>query len=124
MPIPIQVFKCAVCGARYDHYHEAAACEARPLETFGLEVGKVITFEDESSFGSRYSYCTMSGTVLHVMVLRYRDIHRQACIVQVNNRPYEAMVAMSDTEFGQQLSSACDWKYPLGYAAQLQMEGT
>ena len=106
-----------------DPRDEVPEDETQPLltlEDVAIKIEHDQPIVDSTAFGVLVD---RDGTVLHVMVLRYRDIHRQACIVQVNNRPYEAMVAMSDTEFGQQLSSACDWKYPLGYATQLQMEG-
>ena len=110
-----------MCDDKPDEIPEDESSPLLTLEDVALTIPPEQSISDSTAFGVLVD---RDGTVLHVMVLRYRDIHRQACIVQVNNRPYEAMVAMSDTEFGQQLSSACDWKYPLGYAAQLQMEGT
>ncbi len=124
MPIPVQMYKCNICKKLHRHMHEAIQCEGAPIEDYGLAVGAIITFEDESQFGSRYSYCTASGTILHTMYSLGRDgVHRQCGVVAVNGRPYEAVVTMGDAGFGPQLISSCDWKYPLGYAAQLSIEG-
>ncbi len=137
MPIPVQMYKCNICKKLHRHMHEAIQCGGAPIEDYGLAVGAIITFEDyglavgaiitfedESQFGSRYSYCTASGTILHTMYSLGRDgVHRQCGVVAVNGRPYEAVVTMGDAGFGPQLISSCDWKYPLGYAAQLSIEG-
>lgn len=120
----VQMYRCTVCKQLYRQSYEASVCEGLPVESFGLAVGQTIQFEEESQFGSRYSYGTATGVILRVVYSRCADnTHKQACLVRVNNRPYEAFVAMGDCGFGRQLVSQYDWKHPLGYASQLELEG-
>lgn len=133
MPEPIQKWLCSTCKSEYYEYNDAVQCECLPLPTpIDIEVGQLITFGNEDSFfGTRYSYSTASGEVLlkYVTLMRNRDngntYHSWAFIVRDSSMPRECLCAFIPDEFGMvNLTSLAEWKYDLGHADFLRNKVT
>lgn len=130
MPNQVIKYACDHCSTEYNDYNLALQCEALYCESPIASVGQVISFENEETmFGSRYSYPTATGTVLYMKKVLVHDKngkhHTWGYVVKLKNGYQEALVVLTEDEFGvRRLVSLAEYKFPLGYADSLKMSNS
>ena len=126
MPNQITMYKCNKCHTVYKSYDSALKCETVPVEPSMYNIGAVISFENEETmFGSRYSYYTETGTILYKYLVlatqHHAPIHKWVYVVLVPKQNNEMEVVMATDDFGlSRLISLAEKKFQLGYANSLQ----
>jgi len=128
MPYSVQRHCCNVCKEEFRLFDEALVCESSPSEVQKHAVGDVVSYEDESSmFGSRYSYCTDSGTVLFAYQSSVTNkatsikAHAWIYVIKPFNKPIEVEAAYMSDEFNvMRLVSKAEWKFISGYAENVK----
>lgn len=128
MPIQVVRYLCQHCKSEYQDFQSAMNCEMLPIPSNPYPEGSVITFQNEESlFGSRYSYCTASGEVLytHLTINKHTQSHVWVWIVKPTNglMNCEHLVIEGTDEFGMCcLVSLAENKYQIGFAELLRMK--
>jgi hypothetical protein len=128
MPKQVLRYACQCCGSEFKDFATAVSCEALPRDPILFPVGSSLSYENESGFGSMFSYTTRCDTVLHVRHARVKSketgFYRHAVVYVVGqdgNR--EAEVFEGCDNFGtKQLISPIDSKFSVGYAQILAQE--
>lgn len=126
MPITVNRYMCPHCRTVYKTFEQAMQCEMAPIPLNPFPEGTTMTFENEESmFGSRYSYSSSSGVVLFAM-LDYNEknkSHQWVWIVKPSDRfGTECAVVFGEDDFGTRLFSPAEFKYRSGYAEALKLE--
>lgn len=129
MPIQVARYLCQYCKTQYDDFQSASNCEMLGQPTLApLSIGEILTFENEETlFGSRYSYMTQSGPIIHVEMTLNKKHSLQRLehtwIYFVNGGHVEYLVVLGQDEFGnQKYMSQAEWKYRPGYAESLKLK--
>lgn len=121
MPFPCTMHACGYCGTPYLEYGVAVECEQLgPAIGTRMPAGTNVVFEDENTmFGSRYSYTTNSGIVLYSYTVRSQDIHIWAHVVEITGARFAG--AEGILLAGQQgYVCSAEHKYGEGFAARLR----
>lgn len=119
----VKRYKCDICKNLFDDFSEALKCEGLGIPPQRFHKGDSIVFEnEESTFGSRYSYSSAQGTVLFAYILgcEVNNVHKHQWFYIVQLTHYECVVTEVLGELGIKLTSLAEWKYKTGYAAEYE----
>ena len=128
MPIPVSRYLCQHCKQEYKDFNAAMNCEMKPIPSNPYPEGTVLTFQNEESlFGSRYSYSSASGTVLYACLATKNDVHSHVWVWVVKptggSMFSECLVIEGNDDFGTHcLMSSAEDKHPPGFAEALRMK--
>ena len=106
-----------MCHAVYPTFDEATRCEALPTEPPKFLEGQMISYEnEEGGFGSHYSYCGQSGSVIFAFLDRV-DGNKHQWFYVVKDAWRELLVSELADRYGiVGLRSLLEWKYNPGFA--------
>lgn len=130
MPIQVSRYLCQHCKQEYKDYQRAMECEMLPIPPNPYPEGSTISFQNEETlFGSRYSYGSASGEVLYACLATKNDqnyrSHVWVWVVKVNGGSMfpECLVLEGKDDFGNQcLMSPAEDKHPSGFADALRLK--